>query len=105
MSEHATDTRPRKSLRESVCDIDRDILRLLMRRHNLLRRMYNAKGHLDPAEEKFLREAREAAASFILAMASGLFSSIPITTLSTPSTFFIRAAPTTIWLLFSSMIR
>lgn len=63
MSEHATDTRPRKSLRESVCDIDRDILRLLMRRHNLLRRMYNAKGHLDPAEEKFLREAWEAAAS------------------------------------------
>lgn len=63
MSEHATENRPRKSLRESVCEIDRDILRLLMRRHNLLRRMYTAKGHLDPAEEKFLREAWEAAAS------------------------------------------
>lgn len=63
MSEHATDNRPRKSLRESVCEIDRDILRLLLRRHNLLRRMHTAKGHLDPAEEKFLREAWEAAAS------------------------------------------
>ena len=63
MSEHATENRPRKSLRESVCEIDRDILRLLMRRHNLLRRMHTAKGHLDPAEEKFLREAWEAAAS------------------------------------------
>ena len=63
MSEHANDNRPRKSLRESVCDIDRDILRLLMRRHNLLRRMYNAKGHLEPAEEKFLRESWEAGAS------------------------------------------
>lgn len=63
MSEHASDNRPRKSLRESVCEIDRDILRLLLRRHNLLRRMHTAKGHLDPAEEKFLREAWEAAAS------------------------------------------
>ena len=26
--------RPRRSLRETVCDIDRDILRMLMRRHN-----------------------------------------------------------------------
>ena len=38
--------RPRRSLRETVCDIDRDILRMLMRRHNLIKRMYNAKGCL-----------------------------------------------------------
>lgn len=55
--------RPRRSLRETVCDIDRDILRMLMRRHNLIRRMYNAKGFLEPAEEKSIRESWEAAVS------------------------------------------
>lgn len=55
--------RPRRSLRETVCDIDRDVLRMLMRRHNLIRRMYNAKGFLEPAEEKSIRESWEAAVS------------------------------------------
>ena len=55
--------RPRRSLRETVCDIDRDILRMLMRRHNLIKRMYNAKGFLEPAEEKSIRESWEAAVS------------------------------------------
>ena len=51
--------RPRRSLRETVCDIDRDILRMLMRRHNLIKRMYNAKGFLEPAEEKSIRFPRQ----------------------------------------------
>ena len=63
MTEQAHDTRPRRPLREVVGDIDRDILRLLLRRHNLLARMHNSKGFLDPAEEKALRESWEAAVS------------------------------------------
>ena len=54
--EQAHDTCPRRPLREVVGDIDRDILRLLLRRHNLLARMHNSKGFLDPAEEKALRD-------------------------------------------------
>ena len=34
---------------------------MLMRRHNLIKRMYNAKGFLEPAEEKSIRESWEAA--------------------------------------------
>ncbi len=45
------------SLKDAVVDIDRDILRLLLKRHNLLERMRGGKPRLDPAEEKFLREA------------------------------------------------
>ena len=36
---------------------------MLMRRHNLIKRMYNAKGFLEPAEEKSIRESWEAAVS------------------------------------------
>ncbi len=63
MTEHSHDTRPRRPLREVVSNIDRDILHLLLRRHNLLARMHNSKGFLDPAEEKALRESWEAAVS------------------------------------------
>lgn len=63
MSEYKSDNRPRRPLREVVIDIDRDILRLLLRRHNLLERMRSGKGHLEPGEEKILRQAWEAAAS------------------------------------------
>ena len=45
------------SLRDVVTEIDRDILRLLLRRHNLIERMRGSRTRLDPAEEKFLREA------------------------------------------------
>ncbi|MDR2744327.1 MAG: 3-phosphoshikimate 1-carboxyvinyltransferase [Desulfovibrio sp.] len=45
----------RRPLRDVVCDIDRDILKLLMRRYNYLRRMRSDKGFLDAAEERFLR--------------------------------------------------
>ena len=78
MTEQAHDTRPRRPLREVVGDIDRDILRLLLRRHNLLARMHNSKGFLDPAEEKALRESWEAAVSRVSrdARLSGRFFSL-----------------------------
>lgn len=57
------EARPRRPLREVVSDLDRDILRLLLRRHNLLARMRGDKPRLEPAEEKFLRESWEAAAA------------------------------------------
>lgn len=44
-------------LKDAVTEIDRDILRLLLRRHNLIERMRGGRPRLDPAEEKFLREA------------------------------------------------
>lgn len=46
----------RKPLRVAVTEIDQEILRLLVRRHNLLAKM-RKNGRLDPGEEKFLREA------------------------------------------------
>lgn len=56
--------RPRRPLRETVCEIDRDILRLVMRRHNLIAKMAAPRGgHLAPQEEKLLREAWEAQVS------------------------------------------
>lgn len=45
------------SLRDVVTEIDRDILRLLLKRHNLIEKMRGSRPRLDPAEEKFLREA------------------------------------------------
>ncbi|MDR1660284.1 MAG: 3-phosphoshikimate 1-carboxyvinyltransferase [Desulfovibrio sp.] len=51
----------RRPLRDVVCDIDRDILKLLARRHNFLRRMHNSRGFLDAAEERFLRASWKAA--------------------------------------------
>lgn len=46
-------------MRETVCEIDRDILKLVLRRHNLLQRMAAPKGHLAPQEERYLRESWE----------------------------------------------
>lgn len=51
------------SLKDVVAEIDRDILRLLLRRHNLLERMRGGRPRLDAAEEKFLREAWQKAVS------------------------------------------
>lgn len=45
------------ALKDAVAEIDRDILRLLLRRYNLLEKMRGVRAALDPAEEKFLREA------------------------------------------------
>jgi len=65
MSDFKQETRPRRPLREVVADIDRDILRMLLRRHNLLDKMRNSKGFLEPTEEKLLRQSWEAAAARI----------------------------------------
>lgn len=48
-----------KPLRQVVAEIDQDILRLLMRRQNLLAKI-RKNGRLNPAEEKFLRESWQA---------------------------------------------
>lgn len=50
-------------MKDAVAEIDRDILRLLLRRHNLLERMRGGRPRLDAAEEKFLREAWQKAVS------------------------------------------
>lgn len=65
MSDFKQETRPRRPLRDVVADIDRDILRMLLRRHNLLDKMRNSKGFLEPTEEKNLRQSWEAAAARI----------------------------------------
>ena len=46
-------------LRETVADIDRNILKMLVKRWNCLQRMAGQRGHLEPREEKFLRESWE----------------------------------------------
>ena len=72
------DARARKPLREVVCEIDRDILRLLLRRNNILVRMRGDKPRLDSTEEKTIRESWEAAVSHISrdARLSGHFFSL-----------------------------
>jgi 5-enolpyruvylshikimate-3-phosphate synthase len=59
----APSPKARRPLRDVVCDIDRDILKLLARRHNFLRRMHNSRGFLDAAEERFLRASWKDAAA------------------------------------------
>ncbi|WP_165175156.1 3-phosphoshikimate 1-carboxyvinyltransferase [Desulfovibrio sp. ZJ369] len=78
MNDRPHDTRPRRALRDVVSDIDRDILKLLLRRRNLLTRMYNSKGFLEPSEEKILRKSWEAAVSRVSrdARLSGRFFSL-----------------------------
>ncbi len=51
----------RKPLKLDIAEVDQEILRLLIRRHNMLARMRDKKGRLDAAEEKFLRESWQAA--------------------------------------------
>ena len=72
------DSRARKPLREVVCEIDRDILRLPLRRNNILERMRGDRPRLDSAEEKNIRESWEAAVSHISrdARLSGHFFSL-----------------------------
>lgn len=72
------DARARKPLREVVCEIDRDILRLLLRRNNILVRMRGDKPRLDSTEEKTIRESWEASVSRISrdARLSGHFFSL-----------------------------
>ena len=72
------ETSQRRPLRETVCEIDRDILRLLLRRHNIITRMRGDKSRLDSAEEKMLRESWEGAVARISrdARLSGHFFSL-----------------------------
>lgn len=72
------EARARRPLRDVVCEIDRDILRLLLRRTNLLTKMRGAKPRLEAAEEKALREAWEAAVARVSrdARLSGHFFSL-----------------------------
>ncbi|MBO6171274.1 MAG: 3-phosphoshikimate 1-carboxyvinyltransferase, partial [Desulfovibrio sp.] len=72
------DARARRPLRDVVCEIDRDILRLLLRRTNLLTKMRGSKPRLEAAEEKALREAWEAAVARVSrdARLSGHFFSL-----------------------------
>ena len=72
------DKRTRKPLREVVCEIDRDILRLLLRRSNLVDKMRGANSRLDATEEKFVREAWETAVARVSrdARLSGHFFSL-----------------------------
>lgn len=51
------------SLKDAVAEIDRDILRLLLRRHNLLEKMRGGRAALVAADEKFLRESWQKAVS------------------------------------------
>lgn len=69
---------PRKSLRQTVTELDQDILHLLLRRSNLLEKMKGRKGHLDSSEEKFLRESWQAAVARVSrdAALSGRFFSM-----------------------------
>lgn len=48
-----------KSLAEAVTEIDQEILRLLLKRHNLLEKIRH-KGRLDAADERIMREAWQA---------------------------------------------
>ena len=61
---HDTDKRParRPPIRESIMDLDRDLLKQLARRSNMLQRLRDAKGRIAPQEEKELRAAWEKAA-------------------------------------------
>ena len=56
MSEPFRD-RPRPPLRETVCDIDRDILRLVKRRSAFIKKMQGDHDSLAPWEEKKIRES------------------------------------------------
>ena len=58
MSDPSRD-RPRPPLRETVCDIDRDILRLVKRRSAFIKKMQGDHDSLAPWEEKKIRESWE----------------------------------------------
>ncbi len=49
----------RPLLRETLAEIDKDIVRMLAKRRNILDRMSQIKGYLDPAEERELRASWE----------------------------------------------
>lgn len=50
----------KRPLRDTVCDIDADIINLIMRRHNMLERMSGGRSHPGSQDEKMIREDWEA---------------------------------------------
>ena len=63
MNDASQEKRP--PMRETVRDIDRQILSLLLQRHNVLVRMMRGSNRLTPQDERFLRESWEGQASKI----------------------------------------
>ena len=57
MNDASQEKRP--PMRETVRDIDRQILSLLLQRHNVLVRMMRGSNRLTPQDERFLRESWE----------------------------------------------
>lgn len=50
------DRQRRPPVRDDIASLDRSLVRLLVKRNNMLARLRDAKGKIDPAEEKQLRE-------------------------------------------------
>ena len=75
MSDFETRKRP---LRDTVCDIDADIINLIMRRHNMLTRMAGRKKNPGSQDEKMIREDWEARVAKVSGdpRRSGLFFSL-----------------------------
>lgn len=75
MSDFETRKRP---LRDTVCDIDADIINLIMRRHNMLTRMAGRKKNPGSQDEKMIREDWEARVAKVSGdpRLSGLFFSL-----------------------------
>lgn len=75
MSDFETRKRP---LRDTVCDIDADIINLIMRRHNMLTRMAGRKKNPGSQDEKMIREDWEARVAKVSGdpKLSGLFFSL-----------------------------
>ena len=55
----AKPARPGRALTEDIADIDRSIIRLLIKRHQLLQRLAAPRDHLDAKTEQSLRAAWE----------------------------------------------
>ena len=58
MSDQFHESKARRPLRDVVSDIYKDILRLLMRRHNLLRKMHKAHPYLRLLPRRMLYKQR-----------------------------------------------
>ena len=56
---HEKSARPRRTFTEEITDIDRNILKLLLKRHNLLQRLATHQGRPDAKTEQQLRAAWE----------------------------------------------
>ena len=69
MSDFETRKRP---LRDTVCDIDADIINLIMRRHNMLTRMAGREKNPGSQDEKMIREDWEARVAKVCQQQTGM---------------------------------